>query len=141
VSEVQEGPGALAPAAEPRAEQTSEVERAQALVDQAAQALAERDNEIWQMQAVLERLLSSCSPLAVVEDGVVRAWSRSLEQVTGVPARSAVGRRLPRVMKAPLIDGETWRDGRGATWSIEVDGDEAWQVVSFTRDSTVDLRS
>jgi PAS domain-containing protein len=123
--------------AEPGGDQ---IERARSLVDQAIDALSERDREIWQLQELLESVLASCPPLAVVEDGVVRAWSRSLERVTAVTARAAIGRRLTSVLPA-LSDNGSWRDPQGGAWSVQIDDQGAWRVVVLTPKSTTDIRS
>jgi PAS domain-containing protein len=64
------------------------------LVNEAAAALERLDEEIGALQTQIEGLLLAAPPLAVVDDeGIVRAWSRAMEEQTGLTADRVLGRR------------------------------------------------
>jgi PAS domain S-box-containing protein len=88
-------------------------------------------------QAQAARVLAAIGDgVALVDqDGVVRLWNPSAEQISGVGEDDAVGKRL-----ADVVPG--WRatdDGRSETVPLEVAGREIWLSISGVRfdDGTV----
>lgn len=101
-----------------------ELARITRLVEAARQRLVTSEEETARLQRLVDSVLDVVPPLVAVEQGTIVAWSAALEERTGVPAVSAVGRPLARVLPDVRAVGDgvlqVVLDG-GATWSLESD--------------------
>jgi PAS domain S-box-containing protein len=113
---------------EPRTWRAEEIEAVRALALNASAALA--NAELYQRVAIEKErsfaILSNIADgiVAVDRDGHVVLWNAAAEEITGVPAREAVGRRPVQVLGRDLE--ETGAGPRDRLVSILRGGDEVW---------------
>ena len=72
----------------------AELARIEGLVRSARERLVACEEASARLRSLLEAILRAVPPLVAVDEGLVVAWSAELEELSGVAAPSALGRRV-----------------------------------------------